>query len=103
MNATTVISTDLLAPLGAYLRLRSDQSERGGSFLLESVEHGRLGRHSFIGAGSRLVGFAEASDLGAAAVGYLGYEHAATLEPSVSLPAAGRELPESGFVVADTL
>ena len=100
MNATTVVSTDLLTPLGAYLRLR----ESGvAAFLLESVEHGRLGRHSFIGAGSRLVGFAEASDLGAAAVGYLGYEHAATLEASVSLPAAGRELPESGLVVADTL
>jgi len=100
MNATTVVSTDLLTPLGAYLRLR----ESGvAAFLLESVEHGRLGRHSFIGAGSRLVGFAEAADLGAAAVGYLGYEHAATLEPNVSLPAAGRELPESGFVVADTL
>src|SRR5438874_7925016 len=100
MNATTVVSTDLLTPLGAYLRLR----ESGvAAFLLESIEHGRLGRHSFIGAGSRLVGFAEAADLGAAAVGYLGYEHAATLEPSVSLPAAGRELPESGFVVADTL
>src|SRR5438477_10479023 len=40
---TTAIATDLLTPLGAYLRLR----EQGrGSFLLESVEHGRLGRHS---------------------------------------------------------
>jgi anthranilate synthase component I len=56
MNATTVVSTDLLTPLGAYLRLR----EAGAaSFLLESVEHGRLGRHSFVGAGSRLVGFDE--------------------------------------------
>ena len=52
MNALTVISTDLLTPLGAYLRLRE-----GGraSFLLESVEHGRLGRHSFVGCGSRLL------------------------------------------------
>src|SRR5438045_6308206 len=100
MNATTVVSTDLLTPLGAYLRLR----ESGvAAFLLESVEHGRLGRHSFIGAGSRLVGFAEAADLGAAAVGHLGHEHAATLEPSGAQPAAGGELPESGFVVADTL
>src|SRR4051794_31189166 len=103
MNATTVISTDLLTPLGAYLRLRSDQAERGGSFLLESVEHGRLGRHSFIGAGSRLVGFAEAEASEEPVVGYLGYDHAATLEPSVSLPRNGRELPESRFVVADTL
>ena len=52
MNALTVISTDLLTPLGAYLKLRE-----GGraSFLLESVERGRLGRHSFVGCGSRLI------------------------------------------------
>jgi anthranilate synthase component I len=100
MNATAVVSTDLLTPLGAYLRLR----ESGlASFLLESVEHGRLGRHSFVGAGSRLVGLAEAETLGAPVVGYLGYDHAATLEPTVSLPSSGRDLPESRFVVADTL
>ena len=60
MNALTVISTDLLTPLGAYLRLRE-----GGraSFLLESVEQGRLGRHSFVGCGSRLVSFDEAEAL----------------------------------------
>src|SRR5207247_1509899 len=57
MNALTVVSTDLLTPLGAYLRLR----ERGrASFLLESVEHGRLGRHSFVVAGSKIVDFAAA-------------------------------------------
>jgi anthranilate synthase component 1 len=100
MNATTIVSTDLLTPLGAYLRLR----ESGlASFLLESVEHGRLGRHSFVGAGSRLVGLTEAEALGAPVVGYLGYDHAAVLEPTVSLPANGRDLPESRFVVADTL
>jgi anthranilate synthase component 1 len=100
MNATTVVSTDLLTPLGAYLRLR----ESGlASFLLESVEHGRLGRHSFVGAGSRLVALAEAETLGEPVVGYLGYDHAAALEPTVSLPQSGRDLPESRFVVADTL
>ena len=103
MNATTVVSTDLLTPLGAYLRLRRNQAEGSGSFLLESVEHGRLGRHSFVGAGSRLVGVAEAEALEAPVVGYLGYDHAAVLEPTVALPATGRELPESRFVVADTL
>jgi anthranilate synthase component I len=103
MNATTVVSTDLLTPLGAYLRLRGNQAEGSGSFLLESVEKGRLGRHSFVGAGSRLIDFAEAETLGEPVVGYLGYDHAATLEPSVSLPADGRELPGSRFVVADTL
>src|SRR5204863_9963794 len=100
MNATTVVSTDLLTPLGAYLRLR----EAGAaSFLLESVEHGRLGRHSFVGAGSRLVGFDEVEVLEQPVVGYLGYDHAATLEPTVPLPDSSRGLPESRFVVAETL
>jgi anthranilate synthase component 1 len=100
MNALTVVSTDLLTPLGAYLRLR----ERGrASFLLESVEHGRLGRHSFVGAGSRIVDFAEAEACGLPVVGFLGYDHAAKLEPTVSLPEAGRDLPENRFVVAETL
>src|SRR5881397_2270202 len=100
MNALTVVSTDLLTPLGAYLRLR----ERGrASFLLESVERGRLGRHSFVGAGSRIVDFAEAEACGQPVLGYLGYDHAAQLEPTVQLPEAGRGLPESRFVVAETL
>jgi anthranilate synthase component 1 len=100
MNALTVVSTDLLTPLGAYLRLRE-----GGlaSFLLESVERGRLGRHSFVGCGSRLIDFAEAEACGLPVVGYLGYDHVARLEPTVPLPEAGRELPESRFVVAETL
>jgi anthranilate synthase component 1 len=100
MNALTVVTTDLLTPLGAYLRLR-----QGGraSFLLESVERGRLGRHSFVGCGSRLVDFAEAEACGLPVVGYLGYEHAALLEPTVPLPDAGPGLPESRFVVAETL
>ena len=47
---TTTINTDLLTPLGAYLRLRDVGR---ASFLLESVERGRLGRYSWMGAGSR--------------------------------------------------
>ena len=74
MNALTVVSTDLLTPLGAYLRLRE---EGCASFLLESVEKGRLGRHSFVGAGSRVVNFAEAEACGLPVVGYLAYDHAA--------------------------
>jgi anthranilate synthase component I len=100
MNALTVISTDLLTPLGAYLRLREGAR---AAFLLESVEHGRLGRHSFVGCGSRLLDFAEAEESKLPVVGYLGYDHAATLEPTVPLPDAGRDLPESRFVVAETL
>jgi anthranilate synthase component 1 len=102
MNATTVVSTDLLTPLGAYLRLRDSRPD-GGAFLLESVEHGRLGRHSFVGCGSRFVTFAEAEALGEPVVGYLGYDHIVSLETTVGLPDAGRNLPESRFVVADTL
>ena len=36
-------------------------------------------------------------------MGYLGYDHVAVLEPTVPLPEAGPDLPESRFVVADTL
>jgi anthranilate synthase component 1 len=97
---TTAIPTDLLTPLGAYLRLR----EAGrASFLLESVERGRLGRNSWIGAGSRLVTFDEAEALDLPVVGYLGYDHAAALEPTVPLPADGPPFPESRLVVAETL
>jgi anthranilate synthase component I len=94
------ISADLITPLGAYLRLR----ELGrASFLLESVERGRLGRHSFVGSGSRLCYLNEAECLGEPVVGYLGYDHVARLEPTVPLPADGPGLPESRFLVADTL
>jgi len=97
---TTVIPTDLITPLGAYVRLRG---EGEAAFLLESVEHGRLGRHSFVGSGAQLVALDEAEAAEAPVVGYLAYDHAATLEPTVPLPADGPSLPESRFVVADTL
>ena len=94
------IPADLVTPLGAYLRLRG---ERGGSFLLESVERGRLGRNSFVGWGSRVVSFEEAEALDAPVVGYLAYDYAATLEPTVPMPTAGSGLPESRFVVVERL
>lgn len=100
MNVTTVIPTDLITPLGAYLRLR----EVGrAAFLLESVEQGRLGRYSWIGAGSQLLSFEEAEGRNAPVVGYLGYDHVAKLEPSVPLPEEGPPLPESRFVEAEAL
>ena len=99
MNAVTVIATDLLTPLGAYLRLRGE----AGSFLLESVSQGRLGRYSFVGCGARLVTIDEAEALDEPVVGYLAYDHAGRLEPTVPLPDAGRDLPESRFLVAHTL
>ena len=99
--AANRISTDLITPLGAYVRLR----DHGPSFLLESVEKGRLGRHSFVGYGARLISFAEAREVieaGSPVIGYLGYDHVASLEP-VDLPAGGPEVPESSFVVPDIL
>ncbi len=100
MNATTVISTDLVTPLGAYLRLRE---QGAAAFLLESVEQGRLGRFSFVGCGSRLVDVAEAERCREPVVGFLAYDHVATLEPTVPLPNRGQDFPDSLFVVADTL
>jgi anthranilate synthase component 1 len=94
----TVLTTDLHTPLGAYLHLR----EAGrASFLLESVDQGRLGRHSFVGYGDRLVTFEEAEALDDPVVGYLGYDYIAKLEPTVPLPSEGPAVPESRFVVAD--
>ena len=100
MNATARIPTDLVTPLGAYLRLR-----RLGmaSFLLESVDRGRLGRYSFVGSGSQLVSFEEAEQQAMPVVGYLGYDYVAKIEPTVPLPAERPALPESRFVVADVL
>ncbi|HEY2182790.1 MAG TPA: anthranilate synthase component I family protein [Gaiellaceae bacterium] len=96
----TEIPTDLLTPLRAYLTLRE---EAGGAFLLESVERGRLGRYSFVGAGSRLVSFAEAETLGEPVVGYLGYDAVASFEPTVPLSDDGPGVPESLFLVPDVL
>ena len=90
MTLTTDIHTDLLTPLGAYLRLREGAA---ASFLLESVEKGRLGQASLVGSGARLVTFAEAEAAvaaGSPVVGYLGYDHIAVLEPTVPLPGRGR-------------
>jgi anthranilate synthase component 1 len=103
MTIASDIHADLVTPLGAYLRLREGEA---ASFLLESVEKGRLGRYSLVGSGARLVSFEEAEAevaAGRPVVGYLGYDHVAELEPTVPLPSDGRGLPESRWVVADRL
>ena len=97
MTTFTDIATE--SPLEAHLRLRGD----GASFLLESAEHGRLGRHSFVGRGSRIVSFDDAERCEEPVVGFLGYDYVAQLEPSVPLPSEGPAFPESRFVVADEL
>src|SRR5580765_554176 len=100
MTLAPDIATDLVTPLGAYLRLR-----RCGraAFLLESVERGRLGRHSLVGCGSHLCYLAEADACGEPVVGFLAYDSPARLEPSVELPAESTGRPESRFLVADIL
>ena len=100
MTIASDISTDLVTPLGAYVRLRR---EGRAAFLLESVERGRLGRHSLVGCGSHLCYLAEAEACGEPVVGYLAYDYAARLDPSVPLPDGGTGLPESRFLVADVL
>jgi anthranilate synthase component I len=103
MTLVSDIHADLITPLGAYLRLAR---EGGAAFLLESVEKGRLGRYSLVGRGARIVDFAGAEKelaAGRPVVGYLAYDHIAHLEPTVPLPDEGAGLPESRFVVADTL
>jgi anthranilate synthase component I len=100
MTIAPDIATDLVTPLGAYLRLRR---EGRAAFLLESVERGRLGRHSLVGCGSHLCYLAEAEACGEPVVGYLAYDYAARLEPTVPLPDASTGLPESRFLVADIL
>jgi len=100
MSVTAEIATDLLTPLGAYLRLREGAR---AAFLLESVERGRLGRHSFVGCGSRIVGLEEAESLGRPVVGFVGYDVVARFEPTVALPDQGPGFPESRFVVPELL
>ena len=103
MTIASDIHADLITPVGAYLRLAA---EGGATFLLESVEKGRLGRYSLVGRGARIVDFQDAERelaAGNPVVGYLAYDHVAELEPTVPLPDTGAGLPESRFVVADTL
>jgi len=102
-TTTTDIHADLVTPLGAYLRLRADAA---ASFLLESVEQGRLGRYSLVGSGSQLLdadGAEEVVAAGRAVVGVLGYPYAARIEPTVPMPAEGPDVPESRFVIAERL
>src|SRR5262249_15963955 len=98
MTIAPALPTPPLTPPRPYLRLRR---EGRAAFLPESVERGRLGRHSLVGCGSHLCYLAEAEACGEPVVGYLAYDYAARLEPTVELPAESTGLPESRFLVAD--
>ena len=95
------IPTDLLTPLGAYLRLR----EGAGGELPARVGRAGTARpplvHRLRLAARHASRRRKRSD--EPVVGYLAYDHVAKLEPTVPLPADGPDLPESRFVVAETL
>ena len=90
MTANADIPTDLLTPLGAYLRLRE------GAARELPARVGRAGTARpplFIGSGSRLVGLrGGGGSWTRPVVGYLAYDHIAKLEPTVPLP-DGRPRP----------
>ncbi len=92
MNYTTVIPTDLITPLGAYVRLRGER--RGG--LPARIGRARAARPLLVRRlrrpGRRARRGASSAD--APVVGYLAYDHAAVLEPTVPLPAEGPGPPD---------
>jgi anthranilate synthase component I len=98
VTTTTEIPTDLVTPLGAYLHLRAQAPH---AFLLESVERGRLGRHSFVGCGTRVCTLAEAEQEAQPAVGIVSYDWITELEPTVQLPVDGPKVPPSLFLVPE--
>jgi anthranilate synthase component 1 len=100
LTLATAIPTDLITPLGAYLRLRASGR---ASFLLESVERGRMGRYSLVGCGSRLLDLEAAERAKEPVAGYVSYDWVAELEPTVPLPAGEPEFAGSSFVAADIL
>ena len=95
------ITTDLLTPLGAYLRLRERRRARASCSSRSSRAGSAATRSSAPARGSSRS--RRPSGCGEPVVGYLAYDHVAKLEPTVPLPDDGPGLPESRFVVADTL
>ena len=93
------LTTDLLTPLGAYLRLR-EARRAPRSCSSPSTRAASAGTRSSAAATADR-SFEEAESLDEPVVGYLGYDHIAKLEPTVPLPDAGPDVPESRFIVAD--
>ena len=97
------IATDLLTPLGAYLRLRGSRARAARSCSSRSSAAGSAATRSSAAArGSSR--FDEAETLGEPVVGYLGYDAVAAARADRA--AAGRRArtsPESLFVVPDVL
>lgn len=126
------ISSDLITPSAAYLKI-SSKSKSKLSFLLESAASETLGRYSFIGAGPRKVlktgaGHGEETDplpaleaelaqfrvakvpglnlppMTGGAVGYVGYDCVRYFEPKTARPMKDvLKVPESLFMLFDTI
>lgn len=91
----TTTRTETKDPLTTYRSLPG----AGPSFLIETPHRALVGR------GTRPLPFEDAEralGAGSPVVGFLGYDHVARLEP-VPLPPDGPDLPESGFLVPETL
>ena len=102
MTVTTDIATDLLTPLGAYLRLRGGPARAGRSCSSRSSAGGSAATRSSVAARASSTS-PRRSGSGEPVVGYLGYDVVAKLEPTVPLPVDGPGLPESLFVVPERL
>ena len=101
MTMAPDIATDLVTPLGAYVRLRRE----GPSGVPARVRRARPARPS-LARRLRLAALLprrRRRPAGSPVVGYLAYDYAARLEPTVPLPDDGTGLPESRFLVADVL
>ena len=100
MKSDTVLNTDLLTPSG---RISACAAAGAPSFLLESVEQGRLGRYSLVGCGDRS-SRSRRQRLSARRSSAIS---ATTMSRSssrrVQLPADGPRAAGEPFVVADTL
>ncbi|KAF4777073.1 anthranilate synthase component I [Colletotrichum scovillei] len=127
------ISSDLITPSAAYLKVSAHHKDSDFSFLFESAATEQVGRYSFVGAGPRKVlatgpGHGPECDplpaleaelaqhvvahvpglqlppMAGGAVGYVGYDCVRYFEPKTARPMKDvLQIPESLFMLFDTI
>ncbi|KAM0276875.1 hypothetical protein ACHAQH_006293 [Verticillium albo-atrum] len=127
------ISSDLITPSAAYLKVSASSPDSDYSFLFESAATERVGRYSFVGAGPRKVlttgpGFGPSCDplpaleaelaqytvahvpglqlppMTGGAIGYASYDLVRYFEPKTARPMKDvLQIPESLFMLFDTI
>ncbi|GKT56935.1 anthranilate synthase component 1 [Colletotrichum tofieldiae] len=127
------ISSDLITPSAAYLKVSAHHKDSDYSFLFESAATERVGRYSFVGAGPRKVlatgpGYGPECDplpaleaelaqhvvahvpglqlppMAGGAIGYVGYDCVRYFEPKTARPMKDvLKIPESLFMLFDTI